>query len=82
MLVQHHPTLLDATCWPCLNTKLEDVGLSTRSAFETPAKRTRMKAKSPAHREWKVLYEIESIKSYTASGCLEISKRISHKISE
>lgn len=26
---------------------------STRSAFETPAKRTRMKAKSPAHREWK-----------------------------
>ena len=32
MLVQHHPTLLDATCWPCLNTicwiMLEDVGLS------------------------------------------------------
>ena len=26
---------------------------STWSAFETPAKRTRMKAKSPAHREWK-----------------------------
>ena len=27
MLVQHHPTLLDATCWPRLNTML-DVGLS------------------------------------------------------
>ena len=27
MLVQHHPTLLDATCWPRLNTMLEDVGL-------------------------------------------------------
>ena len=27
MLVQHHPTLLDATCWPRLNTVLEDVGL-------------------------------------------------------
>ena len=26
MLVQHHPTLLDATCWPCLNTMLDDVG--------------------------------------------------------
>ena len=25
MLVQHHPTLLDATCWPRLNTML-DVG--------------------------------------------------------
>ena len=24
-----------------------------RSAFETPAKRARMKSKSPAHREWK-----------------------------
>ena len=28
MLVQHHPTLLDATCWPRLNTMLDDVGLS------------------------------------------------------
>ena len=31
MLAQHHPTLLDATCWACLNTRLEvldDVGLS------------------------------------------------------
>ena len=28
ILVQHHPTLLDATCWPCLNTMLDDVGLS------------------------------------------------------
>ena len=27
MLVQHHPTLLYATCWPRLNTMLEDVGL-------------------------------------------------------
>ena len=27
MSVQHHPTLLDATCWPRLNTMLEDVGL-------------------------------------------------------
>ena len=27
MLVQHRPTLLDATCWPRLNTMLEDVGL-------------------------------------------------------
>ena len=27
MLVQHHPTLLDATCWPRLNSMLEDVGL-------------------------------------------------------
>ena len=27
MLVQGHPTLLDATCWPHLNTMLEDVGL-------------------------------------------------------
>ena len=27
MLVQHHPTLLDATCWPRLNTMLDDVGL-------------------------------------------------------
>ena len=27
MLVQHHPTLLDATSWPRLNTMLEDVGL-------------------------------------------------------
>ena len=27
MLVQHHPTLLDATCWSRLNTILEDVGL-------------------------------------------------------
>ena len=27
MLVQHHPTMLDATiCWPCLNTMLDDVG--------------------------------------------------------
>ncbi len=26
--IQHHPTLLDATCWPRLNTMLEDVGLS------------------------------------------------------
>lgn len=26
---------------------------SSRSAFETPAKRARTKAKSPAHREWK-----------------------------
>ena len=28
MLVQRHPTLLDATCWPRLNTMLDDVGLS------------------------------------------------------
>ena len=28
MLVQHHPTWLDATCWPCLNAILDDVGLS------------------------------------------------------
>ncbi len=29
MLVQHrYPTLLDATCWPRLNTMLDDVGLS------------------------------------------------------
>ncbi len=28
MLVQHHPTLLNATCWPRLNTMLDDVGLS------------------------------------------------------
>ena len=28
MLVQQHPTLLDATCWPRLNTMLDDVGLS------------------------------------------------------
>ena len=27
MLVQHHPPLLDATCWPRLNTMFEDVGL-------------------------------------------------------
>ena len=27
ILVQHHPTLLDATCWHRLNTMLEDVGL-------------------------------------------------------
>ena len=27
MSVQHHPTLLDATCWPRLNIMLEDVGL-------------------------------------------------------
>ncbi len=28
LLVQHHhPTLLDATCWPRLNTMLDDVGL-------------------------------------------------------
>ena len=27
MLVQHHPTLLDATFWPRLNTMLDDVGL-------------------------------------------------------
>ncbi len=27
-LVQHHPSLLDATCWPRLNTMLDDVGLS------------------------------------------------------
>ena len=26
MLVQHHPTLLDATCWPRLNTILDNVG--------------------------------------------------------
>ena len=26
MSVQHHPTLLDATCWPRLNTMLDDVG--------------------------------------------------------
>ena len=26
MFVQHHPTLLDATCWPRLNTMLDDVG--------------------------------------------------------
>ncbi len=26
MLVQHHPTLLNATCWPRLNTILDDVG--------------------------------------------------------
>ena len=25
MLVQHHPTLLDATWWPCLNSMLDDV---------------------------------------------------------
>ena len=24
----HHPTLLNARCWPCLNTVLDDVGLS------------------------------------------------------
>ena len=29
MLDQYHPTLLDATCWPRLNTMLDDVsGLS------------------------------------------------------
>ncbi len=28
MLVQHHLTLLDATCWSRLNTVLEDVDLS------------------------------------------------------
>ncbi len=28
MFVQHHATLLDATCWPRLNTMLDDVGLS------------------------------------------------------
>ena len=28
MLVQHHPTLLDATCWPRLNSILDDVGWS------------------------------------------------------
>ena len=28
MLVQHHPTLLNATCWPRLNTMLDAVGLS------------------------------------------------------
>ncbi len=26
MLVQHHPTLLHATCWPHLNTMLDYVG--------------------------------------------------------
>ncbi len=26
--IQHHATLLDATCWPRLNTMLEDVGMS------------------------------------------------------
>ena len=26
MLVQHHPTLFDAKCWPRLNTMLDDVG--------------------------------------------------------
>ncbi len=26
MLVQHHATLLDATCWPRLNTMLDDGG--------------------------------------------------------
>ena len=26
MSVQHHPTLLDATCWPRLNTTLDNVG--------------------------------------------------------
>ncbi len=26
MLVQHHLTLSDATCWPRLNTMLDDVG--------------------------------------------------------
>ncbi len=26
MLVQHHPTLLDVTCWPRLNTMLDNVG--------------------------------------------------------
>ena len=26
MLVQHHPTLLNATCWPRLNTTLDNVG--------------------------------------------------------
>ena len=28
MLVQQHPILLDATCWPRLNTMLDDDGLS------------------------------------------------------
>ena len=28
MLIQHHPTLLDAICWRRLNTMLENVGLS------------------------------------------------------
>ena len=26
MLVQHHPILFDATCWPRLNTMSDDVG--------------------------------------------------------
>ena len=28
VLVQNHPTLLDATCWPHLSTMLDDVGLN------------------------------------------------------
>ncbi len=50
---------------------------STRSALETPTKRTRMKAKSPAHREWKSMRQ--RVLSLTQ---LKISIRISHKISE
>ena len=38
MLVHHHSTLLDATCWPRLNTVLEDVGLSL-NLFKTFVKR-------------------------------------------
>ena len=54
---------------------------STRSALETPAKKNSYEGKKSGTSGMEK-YETESIKSYTASGCLEISKRISHKISE
>ena len=31
MLIQHHPALLDATCWNRLNTLLDDDGRSNGS---------------------------------------------------
>ncbi len=54
---------------------------STRSALETPAKKNSYEGKKSGTSGMEK-YETESIKSYTASGCLEISKRISKCLNE
>ncbi len=58
---------------------------STRSAFETPAKTTRMKAKSPAHREWKSMrqrvlsltQQVAALKSAKESLTKSLNEQIS-----